>query len=52
MQEKEMDGVEYLKKNKGKLLMSHRYNLLPLLHSCPGGVCKELVAQDLPSLQK
>jgi len=26
-----------------KWLTSHRYNLLPLLHSCPGGVKRELV---------
>ncbi len=25
-------------RKKGKLLISHRYNHLPLLHSCPGGV--------------
>ena len=30
-------------KKKGKLLISHRYNLLPLLHSCPGGFQRELV---------
>ena len=41
-------GVGFLKINKGKLLISHRYNLSPLLHSCPGGVHRELVAQDLP----
>jgi len=28
---------------KGKLLISHRFNHLPLLHSCPGGVQQELV---------
>jgi len=28
---------------KGKLLISHRYNHLPLLHSWPGGVQRELV---------
>ena len=28
---------------KGKLITSHRYDLLPLLHSCPGGVQRELV---------
>ena len=31
------------KTKKGKLLISHRYNLLPLLHSCPGGFQRELV---------
>ena len=46
MQEKEWVGVGYLK--KGKLLISHRYNLLPLLPSGPGGVHRELVVQDLP----
>ena len=32
-------GVEVKIKGKknGKLLTSHRYNHLPLLHSCPGG---------------
>lgn len=33
---------------KGKLLASHRYNLIPLLRSRPGGVLRELVVQDLP----
>ena len=28
---------------KGKLTTSHRYNLLPLLRSGPGGVQRELV---------
>jgi len=28
---------------KGKLLISHRYNRLPLLPSGPGGVYRELV---------
>jgi hypothetical protein len=28
---------------KGKLLISHRYNCLPLLSSDPGGVQQELV---------
>jgi len=31
------------KQKKGKLLASHRYDLLPLLHSCPGGIQRELV---------
>ncbi len=33
---------------KGKLSTSHRYNLVPLLRSRPGGVGRELVVQDLP----
>ena len=33
----------------GKLLLSHRYNLLPLLRSRPGGVERELVVKDLPA---
>ena len=50
MPEIEKIGVGYhkLSKIKGKLLISHRYNLIPLLHSCPGGVHRELVVQDLP----
>jgi len=32
----------------GKLTVSHRYNLLPLLRSNPGGIGRELVVQDLP----
>lgn len=32
----------------GKQLLSHRYNLLPLLCSHPGGVQRELVVKDLP----
>ncbi|KOH45922.1 hypothetical protein NC99_12460 [Sunxiuqinia dokdonensis] len=32
----------------GKLPVSHRYNRLPLLPSDPGGIQRELVAQDLP----
>ena len=36
------------KKKKGKHLLSHRYNLLPLLRSRPGGVQKELIVKDLP----
>ena len=35
-------------KKVGKLLISHRYNHLPLLPSGPGGVQQELVVQDLP----
>jgi len=33
----------------GKHLLSHRYNLLPLLRSHPGGVQRELVVKDLPT---
>jgi len=33
----------------GKLLLSHRYNSLPLLRSRPGGVQEELVVKDLPA---
>jgi len=32
----------------GKQLLSHRYNLLPLLRSHPGGVQRELIVKDLP----
>ena len=35
-------------KKKGKLLISHRYNLLTLLRSRPGEIQRELVVQDLP----
>jgi hypothetical protein len=33
----------------GKQLLSHRYNLLPLLRSRPGGVQRELIVKDLPA---
>jgi len=33
----------------GKHLLSHRYNLLPLLRSRPGGVQRELIVKDLPA---
>ena len=33
---------------KGKLDTSHRYDLLPLLPSGPGGIQRELVVYDLP----
>lgn len=36
------------KEKMGKQLLSHRYNLLPLLCSHPGGVQRELVVKDLP----
>ena len=35
-------------KKMGKQLLSHRYNLLPLLCSHPGGVQRELIVKDLP----
>ena len=35
-------------KKKGKLSTSHRYNLLPLLPSGPGGIQRELVVYDFP----
>ena len=37
----------YIRK-KGKLDTSHRYDLLPLLRSSPGGIQRELVVYDLP----
>jgi hypothetical protein len=37
------------KKKMGKQLLSHRYNLLPLLRSRPGGVQRELIVKDLPT---
>ncbi len=37
------------KEKMGKHLLSHRYNLLPLLRSHPGGVQRELVVKDLPA---
>ena len=36
------------KQKKGKLDTSHRYDLLPLLPSGPGGIQRELVVYDLP----
>lgn len=39
-------------KKKGKLSTSHRYNLLPLLPSGPGGVQRELVVYDFPRVQR
>jgi len=36
------------RKKMGKQLLSHRYNLLPLLRSRPGGVQRELIVKDLP----
>jgi hypothetical protein len=40
--------THYERKKMGKHLLSHRYNLLPLLRSRPGGVQKELIVKDLP----
>lgn len=37
------------KEKKGKHLLSHRYNLIPLLRSRPGGIQKELIVKDLPA---
>ena len=36
------------KRKKGKLDTSHRYDLLPLLRSSPGGIQRELVVYDFP----
>ena len=38
-----------MKQKKGKLSTSHRYDLLPLLPSGPGGVQRELVVYDFPA---
>ncbi len=37
-----------MKIKKGKLNTSHRYDLLPLLRSSPGGIQRELVVYDFP----
>ena len=39
---------DFIKTKKGKLCTSHRYNLIPLLPSDPGGVLRELVVYDFP----
>ena len=39
---------EHSARKKGKLSTSHRYDLLPLLPSGPGGVQRELVVYDFP----
>lgn len=39
---------EQRSKKKSKLTTSHRYNLLPLLPSGPGGIQRELVVYDFP----
>ena len=44
----ESDRVGVRIQKKGKLDTSHRYNLLPLLRSNPGGIQRELVVYDLP----
>ena len=44
-------GVEREKKGnkkKGKLLISHRYNHIPLLDSSPGGVCRSWSYKTYP----
>ena len=41
-------GFIIIIQKKGKLLISHRYNLLTLLRSRPGEIQRELVVQDLP----
>ena len=40
--------VQKFVQKKGKLSTSHRYNLLPLLPSGPGGIQRELVVYDFP----
>jgi hypothetical protein len=40
---------ERREKKMGKLLLSRRYNSLPLLRSHPGGVQEELAVKDLPA---
>ena len=40
--------LEIRREKMGKQLLSHRYNLLPLLRSRPGGVQRELIVKDLP----
>jgi hypothetical protein len=41
--------VRSYKRKKGKLDTSHRYDLLPLLRSSPGGIQRELVVYDFPT---
>ena len=41
-------GHDRYKRKKGKLDTSHRYDLLPLLRSSPGGIQRELVVYDFP----
>ena len=38
-----LSKLSLIKQKKGKRTTSHRYNLLPLLRSGPGGVQRELV---------
>ena len=40
--------VKFRIQKKGKLDTSHRYDLLPLLRSSPGGIQRELVVYDFP----
>ena len=35
-------------KKKGKLLISHRYNRIPLLNSLPGGFCRSWSYKTYP----
>ena len=44
----ESADLKVFERKKGKLNTSHRYNLLPLLPSGPGGIQRELVVYDLP----
>ena len=39
---------KYRYKKKGKLLISHRYNHIPLLDSSPGGVCRSWSYKTYP----
>ena len=41
-------SVDIWTQKKGKLDTSHRYDLLPLLRSSPGGIQRELVVYDFP----
>ena len=43
-----LDKAVFIKRKKGKLDTSHRYDLLPLLRSSPGGIQRELVVYDFP----
>ena len=40
--------LDVYRRKKGKLDTSHRYDLLPLLRSSPGGIQRELVVYDFP----
>ena len=43
-----LDKAVFIIRKKGKLDTSHRYDLLPLLRSSPGGIQRELVVYDFP----